>query len=167
MAKDINRQIEERIRAFADELNQLVRQAALEAVQNALGASTPSRAGARGRASAPASSARGRGAGGRRSPRQMSQTMSALRTYVAQNPGARMEHISAALGRPTKELRLPVNKLLAEGAIRSEGHRRATKYYPAGGSGGSRPGGTRKKTSRKKKAAKKKASRKRSARKRR
>jgi hypothetical protein len=133
VARDINRQIEQRIQAFAQELNQLVRQAALEAVQDALGGqrtARPTFTAARPAASAP----RGRrGAGGRRSPGQMEQMMASVRDYVAANPGTRMEKLSAAVGASTAELRLPVLKLLEEGAIRKQGEKRATEYFPGNG----------------------------------
>jgi hypothetical protein len=156
VARDINRQIEQRIQAFAEELNQLVRQAALEAVQDALGGRSVSRAAPVDRAP----SRRGRATrrtGGRRSSQQMSGMMTALRDYVAQNPGARMEHISSALGRSTIELRLPVKKLLDAGVIRKEGEKRATEYFPGGGAGQpakSKRAGTKKKRGRKKKTSK-------------
>jgi hypothetical protein len=41
-----------------------------------------------------------------------------------------MEAIGKALGLPTRELNLPIKKLLAGKKIRSEGHKRATEYFP-------------------------------------
>jgi hypothetical protein len=41
-----------------------------------------------------------------------------------------MEAIGKALGTPTRELNLPIKKLLAGKKIRSQGHKRATEYYP-------------------------------------
>lgn len=169
MANDINKQIEDRIRAFADELNDLVRQAALDAVSQALGV-----AGARRptRAAAPApraTKARGRaGAGrrGRRSPQQMAGTMTEIRDFVTANPGARMEHMTRSLGQPAARLRSLVNKLLGQGAIRKTGEKRATQYYPSSGRGGAV---ARKRTTAAKarrKGGRKKAGRKKSARKR-
>jgi hypothetical protein len=153
VAQDINKQIERRIQAFAEELNQLVRQAALAAVNDALGGRPVSRAAAAapGR---PAKATRGRrSAGGRRSSQQMGNMMEAIKEHVAANPGARMEHISKALGKSTVELRLPVNKLLADGVIRKQGEKRATEYFPGGGGGG----GGRRKTAAKRKTSKKRA----------
>ncbi|MFW5875109.1 MAG: hypothetical protein ACOCXM_00100 [Myxococcota bacterium] len=161
MAKDINEQIEERIRAFAAELNDLVRRAALESVHNALGGGASTTASAR---AATTRAGRGAGAQGRRSPRQMAGTIDAVREFVANNPGARMEQMTAALGQPAARLRGPVNKLIEQGIVRKTGEKRATKYYPArrGGSAakGSATGTTRRKT-RKKKSSRKKTARKR------
>ena len=42
-----------------------------------------------------------------------------------------MEAIGKALGTPTKELNLPVKKLLSAKRIRTKGEKRATEYFPA------------------------------------
>lgn len=166
MAKDINKQIEDRIRAFADELNDLVRQAAVDAVSDALGTASPRAAST---ASRPRRVTRGRrragGGRGRRSPGQMAGTMTDIRDFIASHPGARMEQMTAALGQPAARLRGPVNKLLEDGALRKTGEKRATQYYPA--AGGGRKKTTRKKRTTRKKASRKKAGRKKSTRKRR
>jgi hypothetical protein len=41
-----------------------------------------------------------------------------------------MEVITKALGTPTRDLNLPIKKLLAAKKIRAEGHKRATEYFP-------------------------------------
>lgn len=72
-----------------------------------------------------------------------------------------MSEIGAALGATTKDLRLPLQKLLADGKVKTKGQKRGTRYH-AGGAG--RPVATKKKATRKK-ATRKKAARKKSARK--
>lgn len=52
--------------------------------------------------------------------------------YIQSHPGERIEQINAALGTSTKELALPIKKLIASKAIRTEGQRRATKYFAGG-----------------------------------
>ncbi len=61
----------------------------------------------------------------------MAKLTDKLGEYIKANPGRRMEAIAKALGAPTKELNLPVKKLLAAKKIRSEGQKRATEYFPA------------------------------------
>lgn len=164
MAKDINKQIEERIRAFAEELNDLVRRAAVESVQDALGTGAARRVGGTAPARAATTRAtRGAGARGRRSLGQMAGTIEAVRDFIAANPGARMEQMTAALGQPAARLRGPVNKLIEDGVVRKTGEKRATKYYPAGrgGAASRRSAGTKRRKTRKKKSARKKTSRKR------
>jgi hypothetical protein len=42
-----------------------------------------------------------------------------------------MEAIGKALGVPTRELNLPIKKLLAAKRVKTQGHKRATEYFPA------------------------------------
>jgi hypothetical protein len=147
MARDINRQIEQRIQAFASELNDLVRAAALQAVADALGGKAPSISAGPGPSSRAPRAARGGaddGGGGRRSSAQLSNTMDTIRDFIAQNPGSRMEQISKGVGRTTPQLRLPINKLLAQGAIRKRGEKRATEYFVGAGGGSSKSAPKRK-----------------------
>lgn len=64
------------------------------------------------------------------------QDLEAIQTkalgYIQSHPGERIEQINAALGTSTKELALPIKKLIASKAIRTEGQRRATKYFAGG-----------------------------------
>ncbi len=61
-----------------------------------------------------------------------------MTTFVAAQPGLRIEQINKELGTSTRDLALPIRKLIADGAIRTEGAKRSTKYFPGegGGSGG-------------------------------
>jgi hypothetical protein len=72
-----------------------------------------------------------RASGEKRPPAELARLTEKLGEYIRANPGLRIEPIGKALGAPTKELSLPIKKLLAAKRIRSEGHKRATEYYPA------------------------------------
>lgn len=74
--------------------------------------------------------AKGRGKGAKRSAAEIAKTTTALAAFIISNPGLRIEQIGKALGEQTKDLALPIQKLMADGAIMSEGQRRATKYSP-------------------------------------
>src|SRR5690242_18531436 len=114
----IHDQIESRIRSFVHELNDLVRQAAVDAVRGALGGGgAPVRRGP-GRPPKSASAAAPRAAspkpvatrkGGRRSPEQMSKTLEAVRDYVVKHPGHRVEQMGPALHLKTKDLARPIS----------------------------------------------------------
>ena len=52
---------------------------------------------------------------------------------MASSPGLRIEQINKAMGTNTTELALPLRKLVADGALKTEGQRRATKYFPGSG----------------------------------
>lgn len=138
--------VQERIRQFVGELTEeltvLVRQAAAEIVSQTLGADGPPTRGAgRSRGAgrtrgAPAASQPQTAANGssriRRSPRQLAQQSRRLREHVEKHPGERMEQIATALGSSTKELRRPMQQLIDDGAVRREGERRASRYFPPG-----------------------------------
>lgn len=49
--------------------------------------------------------------------------------FVTDNPGLRIEQINKQLGTTTKDLALPIRKLIAEGAIKTKGERRSTTYF--------------------------------------
>jgi len=76
---------------------------------------------------------RARGKGQKRDPREIARIQSDLAAYIAANGGQRIEQIKVQMGLDTKDLVLPIKKLMDEKTIRSEGTRRATKYFPAGG----------------------------------
>jgi len=97
---------------------------------------TRGRAAAKGAKAAPAARASSRKAaqrapGEKRPPAELTKLTDKLGDYIKANPGQRMEAIGKAIGKPTRELNLPIKKLLAAKRIRSEGHKRATEYYPA------------------------------------
>jgi hypothetical protein len=69
--------------------------------------------------------------GAKRPPAELAKLVDRLGEYIKANPGQRMEAIAKALGEPTKDLTLPVKKLLAAKRIRSEGQKRATEYFAA------------------------------------
>jgi len=149
--RDIDSEISSRVEAFVNELTALVRRAALEAVSAALGGSgdglaLPAKKVGRPKkgaavAAAPvgkksaAKAAKGpqvarRKPGAKRSPEEIEQTTTALLQTIHANPGNRIEEIARSLSTSTKDLTLPVKKLLSEKKITSKGTRRATKYYP-------------------------------------
>jgi hypothetical protein len=72
-----------------------------------------------------------RASGEKRPPAELARLTEKLGEYIKAHPGLRMEAIGKALGAPTRELNLPVKKLLAAKRIRSQGHKRATEYFPA------------------------------------
>ena len=122
---NIDAQLRARVDTFVNEMSDLIRQAALEAVSDALGGAQPRRATSRAASvvSAPA------GKRIRRSAEDLEKLGERIVTYVQKNPGARMEDISKSLRRPTKELRRPVQALLAEKRVRTKGQKRATQYF--------------------------------------
>ena len=131
---DLEQQIRQRTEAFAEELTELVKRAALESVSKALGtaASVPAtRTAARGPApKGRASAADSRKKGEKRTPESLQALTEELHAQIKSGPGRRIEEIAQSMDVSTKELVLPAKKLLENKRIKTVGHKRATKYYP-------------------------------------
>ena len=133
----VEKQIRASIDSFVSELNALVRQAAVDAVREALGADSESRQ----RDSARGGHATGGGSGPRnraarrrrrvkRSPRVLQKLETTLLSEITRNPGQRIESIGKRLGVATRDLNLPIKKLIDAKKIRKRGEKRATEYLP-------------------------------------
>jgi len=129
----VESEIRARVEAFAADLVSLIKSSALDVVHEALGESP----GGRRRASLGSAvgllSSREKGA--KRDPQVLEALVERLGAFVIKNPGKRIEEIGSELAIATKELALPVKKLIAAKRISTKGQRRATTYYPAGGRG--------------------------------
>jgi hypothetical protein len=137
MMKNFDAAIEQKIKTFVGELHALVRQAAVDAVRDALGGKDagvarprPQRGSSKKAAAAPRRKA-APVKGGRRSPEQLARTVAKVRQHVKDNPGQTVEVISKALGVPTRGLALPLAKLIKRQEVRKSGVKRNTKYFPA------------------------------------
>ena len=71
-----------------------------------------------------------RGRGAKRTAVELDQLADQFVEYVTKNPGLRIEQINKELGTTTKDLQLPIRKLLADGAIKAKGKKRSTTYFP-------------------------------------
>lgn len=140
------REIEARVAAFVADLDGLVRQAALEAVQAALGGVKAAPAKKAAPAAKPAAAAKAPAAkpaaakpaakpakkGAKRDPKILAKLVESVKGHISQHPGEGVEAIAKHLGVSSKEITLPITKLLADKSITKKGEKRATKYYPAG-----------------------------------
>jgi hypothetical protein len=133
MAKNsVNDRIRSRVEAFAEELAALIRDSAMETVRDALGGSGGApRRGRGGRAAASTAPVRGgrREKGQKRDPSEIERLTGRLLDYVKSNAGQRIEQIAAGMGTVTKELNLPVKKLIAQKSLKTKGQKRATQYF--------------------------------------
>ncbi|MEQ1727363.1 MAG: hypothetical protein ABL982_03200 [Vicinamibacterales bacterium] len=123
---------------FTTQLEQMIRRTALEQVEAALGgAAAPARQGpGRPRKTAGSAPVRRAPKGGKRSSASMDQMQATLLAHVKANPGQRGEQIAAALKTDVGTMRLPMKKLIAARAVRTEGQRRGMTYFAAGAGGG-------------------------------
>src|SRR3954463_4310591 len=119
--------------AFVNDLSSLIQEAALESVEQALAeASTiPGRRGRGARAVAAtfASPSESRKKGAKRTPEELEQLIKKLHSYIAKNPGQRIEQIASGLDISTKELNLPAKKLISDKKLATKGQKRATTYF--------------------------------------
>jgi len=127
-----------RIEAFTNDLSTLVRQAALEAVSQALGGTAsigiapvkrgPGRPARAASAAPPAKPAR-KGKRAKRTPEDVAKMGEAVVAYVAKNPGQSVEQIGKALGVKTKDLALPIIRMVEAKKLKTKGQRRGTPYF--------------------------------------
>ncbi len=132
MAKNsVNDRIRSRVEAFAEELSALIRDSAMETVRDALGGAAPRRGARAGRVPAAAAPVRGgrREKGQKRDPGEIERLTGRLLDYIKGNAGQRIEQIAAGMGTVTKELNLPVKKLIAQKSLKTKGQKRATQYF--------------------------------------
>ena len=117
-----------RVAAFADSIVAAVRASTLDIISEALGVDS-SAGPRRGRRAVSSRSVPGRRRGAKRDPRDIAALAERLGDFISKNPGKRIEEIGTALGTSTKELVLPVKKLLAAKTISTKGEKRATRYF--------------------------------------
>lgn len=142
--------INARVEVFAREISEIIQQSVTDAVAQALqatGGSAPARttrrkatrrkatrAKAASRKKATAKKAAGKATGSRRkkgqkrTPEQLEAMTKSLLKEIKRKGGRRIEEIGTALSIPTKELALPIKKLIADKKIKTTGQRRATRY---------------------------------------
>jgi hypothetical protein len=148
---DVENELRVRVDTFVNELSALIRRQAIQAVEDLLKkgehaapapihkagrpAAKPVEAakGAK-RAAAPAqaksiASAK-RKPGEKRTPQQLAQLTDQVYSHIKSNPGQGVEQIAKALQTSTKELTLPIRKLLVDKKVGSKGQKRATRYFP-------------------------------------
>ncbi len=116
---EMNRVVEE----FVAQITELATRAAVDTLESALG-----RRGAASvvdAAAAPAAGARAPSA-----PRtELDQLGESFHSFVAKHPGLRIEQINKQLGTTTKDLALPIRKLIADGSLKTKGKKRSTTYF--------------------------------------
>jgi hypothetical protein len=106
------------VSSFVEQVTELARRAAIEQVQRALGA-----------ASAPRLQRSRALRGGKRSPDDLARLRDQFVAFVSSNPGLRIEQINQQLETTTKDLALPIRKLIADGTIKTKGKKRSTTYF--------------------------------------
>jgi hypothetical protein len=130
---DFQHEMNRVVQAFVGQITELARRAALDTLESAFGGR-----GGRGAPAVVASLAAGLGRVGRprggRGAKRTAADLEALSerfaAFVKSSPGLRIEQINKQLGTTTKDLALPIRKLIADGLITAKGQKRSTTYFP-------------------------------------
>jgi hypothetical protein len=142
---DLSDQISKLVDEFVSQVTALARKAAMDTLSTALGSAAPGggngvgrgRGRGRGRIVAAPSGSSRLPKGAKRPPGEIAQLKDQVFAHITSNPGQRIEQINKELATSTRELSLPLKKLIAEGAVTTQGEKRATTYFPGDG----KPGG--------------------------
>lgn len=120
---NLHTDIQRLVDGFVAEVTELARRAAIETLESALGKS-----GTRGTGAGLARMGSSRGRGAKRTSNELEKLQDNFVTFVGKNPGLRIEQINKQLGTTTKDLALPIRKLIADGSLKTKGKKRSTTY---------------------------------------
>ncbi|MBS1119623.1 MAG: hypothetical protein H6Q90_1851 [Deltaproteobacteria bacterium] len=132
---DFQNEMNRVVQGFVAQITELARRAAIDTLESALTGSGTGKLG-RGRPRTGASAfsvGRPRGKGAKRSSDELDKLSEQFIEFVRQNPGLRIEQINKQLHTTTKDLALPIRKLIGEGALKAKGQKRSTTYFPGEG----------------------------------
>jgi hypothetical protein len=136
---DFQSQINKLVDSFVAQVTAVARQAAMDTLTAALGAAGGKRAIAGG--GAPRASTARRLKGAKRPQSEIEKTKDRVNDFIHKHPGLRIEQINRELGTSTRDLSLPLRKLISDGAVRTEGEKRSTQYFPGDGKSRGESGG--------------------------
>lgn len=131
---DFQTEMNRTVQNFLEQISELARRAAINTLESAFVGRGGRAAGPRAAAlaatgSAPVGRPRG-GRGAKRSAEDLEALSAQFLTFVSAHPGLRIEQINKELGTTTKDLALPIRKLISERMISSKGNKRSTTYFP-------------------------------------
>lgn len=131
---DFQNEMNRVVQGFVAQITELARRAAIDTLESAFGGRLP----VAGRGAAPVAAVAanfgrvGRPRGGRgakRTSADLEALSERFASFVKANPGLRIEQINKQLGTTTKDLALPIRKLISEGVITAKGQKRSTTYF--------------------------------------
>ena len=121
---NLHSDIQRLVDGFVAQVTELARRAAIDTLESALG-----RSGTRGGSAGMARIGRSRGRGAKRTSNELEKLQDDFLSFVGKNPGMRIEQINKQLGTTTKDLALPIRKLIADGSLKAKGKKRSTTYF--------------------------------------
>jgi hypothetical protein len=130
---DFQTEMNRTVQDFVAQISELARRAAINTLESAF----DSRGGRRGSTPAALVAPTGNGRVGRprggRSAKRTAADLEAMSqqfaSFVKSNPGLRIEQINKELGTTTKDLALPIRKLISTGVVSTKGKKRSTTYF--------------------------------------
>jgi hypothetical protein len=132
---DFQHEMNQAVEGFVAQITELARRAAMDTLESAFGGRSGRASGTRGAVTpvtggaAPVGRPRG-GRGAKRTAADLEALSEKFATFVKANPGLRIEQINKELGTSTKDLALPIRKLIAEKLVSAKGQKRSTMYFP-------------------------------------
>jgi hypothetical protein len=130
---DFQNEMNRTVQGFVAQITELARRAAINTLESAFNG-RPSRsvaapaAVALVTAGAPRAGRPRGGRGAKRTPADLEALSDKFASFVKANPGLRIEQINKELGTTTKDLALPIRKLIADGIVSAKGQKRSTTY---------------------------------------
>ena len=119
---DFQTEMNQLVSGFVAQITELARRAAIDTLENALG-KRPTGGSLR-------MSGLGRRKGAKRTSADLDKLADQFVAFVTKNPGLRIEQINKQLDTTTKDLALPIRKLIADGEVKTKGAKRSTQYFP-------------------------------------
>lgn len=128
---DFQNEMNHVVQGFVAQITELARRAAIGTLESAFGgrAGRTNNAPALAAEKGPPGRPRG-GRGAKRTAADLEALSSKVAAFVKAKPGLRIEEINKELGTTTKDLALPIRKLIADGMLTAKGQKRSTKYFP-------------------------------------
>jgi hypothetical protein len=115
---DFQTEMNRLVSGFVNQISSLAREAAIDTLERAL---------ANGSSGKRSDGARRRGE--KRSSNELEHLASEFFEFVVRHPGLRIEQINKQLETNTRDLMLPIRKMIADGALKTKGARRSTTYF--------------------------------------
>lgn len=112
------------VSGFVAQITELARRAAIDTLESALGKrGTPTvvRGGGGGGG--------GRRKGAKRTGDELDKLGESFHAFVTKHPGLRIEQINKELRTTTKDLALPIRKMISDGSLKTKGSKRSTTYF--------------------------------------
>src|SRR3954469_21042092 len=132
---DFQNEMNRVVQGFVAQITELARRAAIDTLESAFGGRAPRSSAPAAAPAIPAVASTGRvgrprgGRGAKRTSADLEALSEQFASFVKANPGLRIEQINKELGTTTKDLALPIRKLISSGVIAAKGNKRSTTYF--------------------------------------